>query len=179
MYSRKTNTSQEGIVIEHDLKSGAEREVFRHKNLTRFVPSSPWPGAFGYSGRFIAVLTDPSSKLVTWLAVSLEGKEQRELIRAGASESLEMFTVSPDGGTVFVKKTKGAKGEQVSELWRVRLDGAPATLVDLKTLNLQNLSGGLGFSIHPDGKQVAFVTRRAAAQVPYEVWVLENFLQRR
>ena len=178
-YSRTTNANKEGVIIERDLTTGAEREVFRHQHLTNFIPSSARPGMFGDSGRFIAVIRDPSSKMMTWLSVSLNGADTRELIRATDPESLAMFTVSPDGDTVFAKRTRRTNGKAFSELLRVPLDGSAVRPVPLGNMDARNLPGVAGFSIHPDGRQVAFVAERARAQVPYEVWVLENFLPKR
>jgi Tol biopolymer transport system component len=175
-YSRRTNGNQEGIIVERDLKSGTEREIFRHKNLTNFVAATARPGMFADSGRFIAVVTEPASKTVIWLSVPLDGGEPRELTRATAPEHLAQFTVSPDGSTVIAKKTGDPNK---SALLRLPLDGSGSTTVQLRGMNLLNLPGGpIGFSIHPDGKQVAFVANRGAAGTPYEVWVLENFLPR-
>ena len=174
-YSRRTNGNQEGVIVERDLKSGAEREAFRHKNLTRFIAASARPGMFAEAGRFIAVVTEPSSKTVIWLSVPLDGGEPRELTRATPPERLALFTISPDASTAFVKRT-GDPNKLA--LLRLPLDGSGSTTVQLRNTNLMNLPGDMSFSIHPDGKQVAFVANRGASTTPYQVWVLENFLPR-
>ena len=176
LYARRMNSNNEGVVLEQDLKTGAEREVFRHRHLTNVLGSSSRPGAFGETGRFIAILTDPSSKTVSWVSVALDGRETLELVRATPPESLTLFTVTADGSVAIVKRVRRLNGEEQSDLLRVPLDGSPARTITLGDFNARELPGGLNFSIHPDGKQVAFVAERARAQVPYEVWVLENFL---
>ena len=168
-YSRRANANQEGVIVEREFESGAEREVFRHQHLTQFVSAAARPGMFADSGRFIAVVTEPSSKTVTWLSVAVEGGEPRELIRVTAPERLVPFTISPDGSTAFAKEI----GDSNSELLRLPLDGSSPSAVQFS-----DIFGALGFSIHPDGRQVAFATTRGATRLPYEVWVLENFLPR-
>jgi hypothetical protein len=55
-----------------------------------------------------------------------------------------------------------------TEVWRVPLDGGERRKLEL------NVAGMTPFSVHPDGRQIAFgLTARAKDD---EVWVLENFL---
>jgi hypothetical protein len=61
-----------------------------------------------------------------------------------------------------------SSGEGAGELWRVPLDGGERRKLDAK------VDGMTRFSVHPDGKQIAYgLTERAKDD---EVWVLENFL---
>jgi Tol biopolymer transport system component len=177
VYARRITPDKEGVVVERDIKTGAEHELYRHGHLSNIVGSGTGrPGAFGDTGRFLAVLTDPSSKTVSWVSVSMNGRETLELIRATAPESLSLLTMSLDGSTAFAKRIRRVGNEEHGELLRVPIDGSPVRAVTMGDLDVRNLPGGLNFSVNPDGKRVAFSVERARAQVPYEVWVLENFL---
>jgi Tol biopolymer transport system component len=176
-YARITTAAGEGSVVEYDVASGTQREVFRHKHLSSFLNVPASPGAFGMSGRFIAVLDEPTTKATVWLSVSLSGTDVREVFRSGPGERLSRFTASPDGSAVFVKKERASHERAIGELWRVPLEAGSPQRIELNGVDLDSILAN-SFLIHPDGRRVAFVNKTAPRN-PYEVWVLENFLPSR
>jgi hypothetical protein len=168
-----------GVIVERDIESGAERDVFRHPHLTAFHSFDFVAREFGKSGRFAVTLTDPDTKITTWLSVPVSGGEPRELLRGTPGDRISFFTVSRDAKQLYLRKDAGPVNNPTnSELWRVALDSGTATHVELEgtKLGLEVLEASAVFAINPDGRRVAFVANRARRNLPNEVWVLENFL---
>jgi TolB protein len=69
---------------------------------------------------------------------------------------------SPDGRTILF----GARPQGKVEFWSVSSEGGEPQRFPLPLDSITD------FSVHPDGKRVAF----AAGQSQTEVWVIENFL---
>jgi Tol biopolymer transport system component len=152
-YGRKV-LNNEFAIVERDLASGSEREVVRRKALG--VPSvSP-------DGRYIAA-TSSSSLLL----IPIAGGEPRELLGVTAPERFWSYVAwVPDGRGVIVLRRGGGYGPGELSLVLVG-DGQPRKL----EIDMRNFAGG-AFSVHPDGRQIAYL----AGEQKYEVWVLENFL---
>ncbi|MCC6393507.1 MAG: PD40 domain-containing protein [Bryobacterales bacterium] len=161
--------ARETAVVERDLASGHEKELF----LNRFIGSvrlSP-------DGRNIAAgITDESTKSAAAVMIPVSGGEPRELMRVDEPTNLTGFTGqlvgvagwTPDSRSVLLRKSSPA-GRQ-SETWLVSLDGKQRKL---------DLDLGIGrripqIRLHPDGQQIAFEI--SGPQKPPEIWVLENFL---
>ena len=173
-YARVTTPTGEGSITEYDAAAGTQRELFRHKHLSSMLSVSAGPGRFGDSGRFVAVLDDPATKATVWLSVSLSRTDVREVFRGGPGERLSLLTASPDGSAVFVKKERASGERAVGELWRVPLEAGSPERIEWSGIDLDSIRANT-FWIHPDGRRVAFINQNAA-RIPYEVWVLENFL---
>lgn len=77
---------------------------------------------------------------------------------------------TPDSRAVLTMK---GTAEQQS-LWLVPIDGSAPRRLDIDAALFTRDGGGLdsGFSLSPDGRQIAFLSGKSAA----EVWALENFL---
>ncbi|HUQ93860.1 MAG TPA: tetratricopeptide repeat protein [Bryobacteraceae bacterium] len=156
-------------IVERDLASGAEREVIRHPRLWREVNLSP-------DGRHLAVQTgiDPASKTSSLLLVPIAGGEPRELVRLAEPDGW-----GPNGTTAWtpdsraiLKMKRTASG---TELLLVSATGGPPRKIGIDSDRwIQGGVGGLdrGFSLSPDGRGIAFLTGKNAA----EVWAIENFL---
>ena len=54
------------------------------------------------------------------------------------------------------------------ELWRVPVVGGEPQRTGL------SMEGMSGFSVHPDGRRIAFETGGGRRRAPNELWVLEN-----
>ncbi len=160
-----TNLPDTGEVamIERNLDSGAERDVFRRRGLAG--------GEVSPDGRYVAVwrvdaneATRPASTPATVLLIPTAGGEPRELLRSTPAE--EVFRIhlawGPGGRSLLVQKNT-ADGAQ---LWAIPIDGGERRKLDL------NFSNAVGMRIHPDGRQVAYLD----GENRYEVMVLENFL---
>jgi Tol biopolymer transport system component len=160
--------SPETAVVERDLASGDERELFRNAFIGS-VCLSP-------DGRYIAAgIRDESTKFAAAVLLLVSGGEPRELMRVNPS-SLTGFTGqlvgvagwTPDSRSVLLRKSSPGGGQ--SETWLVSVDGKQRKL---------DLDLGIGkripqIRLHPDGQQIAF--EMSGPQKPTEIWVLENFL---
>jgi len=165
------DTSKEAF-IERQIQSGAERVIFQRAGIWRECSISP-------DGRWLAVQTGDGGRDLpggSLLLVSMTTGEARELLKLNASEHwgpLGTTKWMPDGTAILKVKETGSK----SELLSITLDGAVRSLSIDPALWLNGSSSGLdrGFSISPDGRQIAFLTGKNAA----EMWALENFLPAR
>jgi Tol biopolymer transport system component len=160
LYYRRISKDKANAVIERDVASGNEREVIRRANMNFGLNLSP-------DGRQIAMVSDdPSSKSSSVMLIPVAGGEPRELIRVNHPQNFQVLTWAPDGRDLLLRKTLSAAGQD-HELWLVPIsDGKPRKVTS-------NLSiEGAFVRVHPDGRQVAFMT----GTPNLEVWVLENFL---
>jgi Tol biopolymer transport system component len=148
-------------LAERNLVSGAERIVRRGEF-----------GVFSVSpdGRSIAA---PSGGLLGAAAQSVveirvDTGEMRDLLRATPSERIPPYVAprwTPDGKAVIVRK------RLPNEIWLVPATGGEPRKLDLDVKDWS--FGPIGqFSIHPDGRRIAFLSGTTSN----EVMVLENFL---
>ena len=150
--------------VERHLASGEEREVIRGDLGS--INLSP-------DGRsIVAQRRNPSTKSEAVVLIPVEGGEPRELLRVSQPQGILGFFSglpwTPDGRAVLVRRRMVA---DTSELWLVPIDGAPPRKLDIDVNRWATGNRGV-ISLHPDGRQIAFL----AGQVNSEVWVLENFL---
>ena len=162
---------KEFAVIERDLHSGNEREVFRGRSIFAPGPAS----LLSPDGQWIVVSTlAPATQTSALLLVPVRGGPVKDIIHADSPRRVAFQSWTPDGRAILATIAETFQGGDVSspdvaaELWRVALDGSARRKLDL------NVAGMTPFSIHPDGRQIAYgLTERAKDD---EVWVLENFL---
>ena len=102
------------------------------------------------------------------------GGQAKEIIHVDPPRRVALQSWTPDGRATLVTiarsfPTAGVSSPDVpAELCRVPLDGSERRKLDV------NVAGMTPFSLHPDGRQIAFgLTERAKDD---EVRVLENFL---
>ena len=145
------------VFVERDVVSGAERIIAHRKDmlygLAALSPDGKW---------FAMRAEDAASKESLLVVMDVVDGETRELLRAPKGVGVAGWT--PDSTSVIVNKSE--KGNP--ETWRVPLSGAAPT-----KLGFRVSSPGTPFSLHPDGRQIAYWT---AGNV-VEVWAIDNFLQ--
>ena len=136
-------SSAKGVaLIEHQLASGAERELLRRESLA-LLRLSP-------DGRLLATISrSASTSERALLLVPVAGDQAREVLALRGGETFgpgqSGLFWAPDGHSVFVMKAvSGAKPTFV----RVALDGTVTNHPDLELGNDVN--------VHPDGRQVAY-----------------------
>lgn len=173
---RKVYINRAGAFVERDLASESEREVSR-------VAGEVF-GALSPDGQHIAVAqANRASNTASLLLVPTAGGQPRELLRLTHPEAL--FRPSSGGWTadssaLIIQKYTGSRWE----LWLVPVtSGQPRKLdidPELWRAGISNssnatplvLQGDAGFTLSPDGRSVALVMGKTAA----EVWVLENLV---
>jgi len=157
-------------IVERDLGSGTERDVF--VGAIRNFEVSP-------DGTQLAVKTprDSATKTARLLLVPVNGGPPRELMRFNEQEYLAQthtFAWSPDSRSVLTARRSGAS----VALWLVPTgDGQPRRLdIDVHEWALADLetfpSDDSGFALSRDGARIAYLVGRKSVQV----WALENVL---
>jgi serine/threonine protein kinase len=73
------------------------------------------------------------------------------------------FTWTPDSKEILASRTRN----EVSEIWRVPVDGSPPAKIDFPAMRVQSLR------LNRDGKTIAFTNVKNRA----EIWVFERFLK--
>jgi Tol biopolymer transport system component len=158
---RENEESRSLKIVERHLSSGAERTI-AYGEFGNFSVSP--------DGRFIAATLGPlaASAADRLVQVNVESGEIRDLLRRGPSERFAPYVApqwTPDGRAVVVRK------RAPNELWLVPTTGEPARRLEIDVRDWS--FGPIGqFSIHPDGRRLAFLS----GTITNEVMVLENFL---
>jgi Tol biopolymer transport system component len=150
---------EETVVLEQEVGSLQPREIFRTATRRAFVRLSP-------DGRLAAFLRyDPGGKTTDVVISPVSSGTPRVVFKADGPNSVDPVWQWTSDSRAVVLRAQRAEG---GELWRVGLTGAPQKLaIDVRQWRE-------GFSIHPDGRHIAFVAQAGAPGA--EVWALENFL---
>ena len=153
-------------IVERDLATGVERKL-TDVAVVRTIDVSP-------DGHNIVARTpaDEKTRMFALLVVPTGGEPVRELLRLpqpqtwGSAHTAEW---TPDSQAVLVVSEQ--RGE--AELLLVPMAGSSPRKLDIDVNTwIEGSSGGLdrGFSLSPNGRHVAFLMGKSAA----EVWALEN-----
>jgi dipeptidyl aminopeptidase/acylaminoacyl peptidase len=87
-------------------------------------------------------------------------------MRVSDPQDIQVMTWAPDGRDLLVRKNLTTGGNE-HEFWLVPVsDGQPR-----KVTSTPNIEGAF-VRVHPDGRQIAFMTGSATV----EIWMMENFL---
>jgi Tol biopolymer transport system component len=106
------------------------------------------------------------------------GGKPRELLKLSPSECFSCWmgpAWMPDGRHIIFGRVKSldpddpeAATNQGVELWRIPIDGGESQKLGL------SMAGGHRFSVHPDGRQIAFT--QSEDHPRSGIWAMENFL---
>jgi serine/threonine protein kinase len=101
----------------------------------------------------------------TLMLVPAGGGEARALLTIHQPERFlyGSFTWTPDSKEILASRTKG----EISEIWRVPVDGSPPAKIDFPAMRVQSLR------LNRDGKTIAFTNVKQRA----EIWAFERFLK--
>jgi Tol biopolymer transport system component len=164
-YRRSGSAPDTWAFFEVDVDSQTEREVVARAELLGHPSLSP-------DGRWIATTVGDKS---VWLFPVGQG-EAREVFRAKAYEPqgiARYVAWTPDGGNVLIGVNRNLgnasatprDAEEGRDLMLVPATGGQPRKIHVDALCCE-------MKIHPDGKQLAFLSGERKS----EVWVLENFL---
>jgi Tol biopolymer transport system component len=161
VYLRRPRTVDGKVVdvaiIARHLTSGSERELIR-----RMIGPGLW---LSPDGQHIGVHTTRGAESRAMLVIPTGGGAIREV--ALPAVGLAFVAWAPDNRSLLFRT------QDWSEMWRVSLDGMAARLeFDRAGWN----QTGNVWAVHPDGKQIAFMSVASVGQRESGVWVLENFL---
>ncbi len=145
------NISETRPIVQRDLKTGVEKELYREGPAVRDLTLSP-------DGRQLAFSAGGALKLLP-----VAGGEPRVLIKGLHRRTTIAWT--RDGQYLLFSKKSGPR--KATELWRIAAEGGAPEKLDLSARNFDSLR------VHPDGKRIAFST---VMEPKAEVWVMENFL---
>jgi Tol biopolymer transport system component len=150
---------QDTVVFEQEVGAVQPKEIFRTNSPRAFVRLSP-------DGRFAGfVRYDPDGKTTSFVVSQVSGGMARVVFKVDGPNALDpvwQWTTDSQAVVVMARKPEGG------ELWRVGVAG------EMRKLAIDVRQWGEGFSIHPDGRHIAFVAQAGAPGD--EVWALENFL---
>jgi Tol biopolymer transport system component len=151
-------TSDKGwAFVERDVASGAERIIAHRKDIVYGL------AALSPDGKWFAMRAqDAASKDSLLLVMDVVDGKTRELLRVPRGVGVGGW--APDSTSVIVNRSGSGK----PETWRVPLSGAAPTKLAFRVS-----SPGTPFSVHPDGRQIAYWSGGHVV----EVWAIENFLQ--
>jgi Tol biopolymer transport system component len=145
---RPDSSGNDDTLVERDLSTGIDRELLSHAAIYWFSPAPD-----GKSLVTDAVIPPGKDRAIS--IVSTEGGAPRDLLRPGAGFQVPYWT--PDGRLILLRKS--------GDLWAIQPAGGEPRKIDLGATRI------LDFRVHPDGRQIAFMTRN---DTPQEVWAMEN-----
>ena len=140
-----------GPLIRHDLATGREEEIHQSTDPMFGLDFSP-------DGEWLAFYRGS-----TLVVMSVDGGEVREVLHLEKPERSPWGqgfpTWTPDGKHLLFSKRK-------NEIWRVNVETGEQQQIG------SEIPGLFRATMHPDGKRIAYTTRRPSS----ELWVMENFL---
>lgn len=147
----KNNPAGFGMIV-RDLRSGEERELAPRGTVKAVSPD----------GQSVANIQSDATS--SWISLyPLSGGTPREIARTTRPETLgNVLAWLPDGRHVVAGRWSQGKWDGLVVM---PVGGGPHVRVPLET-------AGPFFSVHPDGRRIAF----SAGDPTFEVWSLENFL---
>ncbi len=119
-------------------------------------------------GRWLAMINREEKRVIRIMPTT--GGEPREIY---TWEEREHVIVSPawtaDGRHILFSRSQPDPSSDQWDLWRIPQEGGEPQKLDLAMVGFRH------YSVHPDGKSIAFSSRGSKMQWQ-EIWVMENFL---
>ena len=160
IYYRARDARGTLVVKQHDLASGAEREILRTPADTAGFLVSSDERSVAYSGR------EGSARTVQ--VIPFSGGQSRAVLEVTAPDEIYPLSWTPDDRALLVLKMRDG---QTTELWLAPVTGERPRKIE-GDISQWTADGSIRLS--PDGTRIAFV--HAAGAPGYEIWAIENFL---
>jgi Tol biopolymer transport system component len=154
-------------IVQRDIKSGDERELYRNPKAERTsIALSP-------DGRWLSFANTGWGGVRSLKIMPASGGEAREIwnfgeMKRGVPGISHIW--APDGESILFG-APDLKDLRVWNLWRVAVKGGKPP----EKMGLQTRWGLWGLSVHPSGRKLIFASRSGPSS-DSELWVLENFL---
>jgi len=152
LYFNRNGVDYDKGIVKRDLTTGQE---------TQLTSGIPYGLALSPDGDYLAYSIPAKNSVQTIMVVPPSGGTAREITQMNQLGDVSLAWTRDGRFLLFTKPNK-----DVSELWRVSIDGKQAESVGVTMRALTHLN------IHPDGKQIAFT----GGEFNQEIWVMENFL---
>jgi Tol biopolymer transport system component len=157
-------------VVRRDLRSGREEIVYDSPEKLQIW----WPFELSPDGERLAIVVSDqfsTNDFVVALKVrGLSGSETKELVRTAPRENITSLAWTPDGKRLVYTKelpsrTQGAEGS--TEVWTIAVDSGQSVELKFSLPRIRHLT------IHPDGRQIAFLAGLSGGQ---DLWVMEGLM---
>ena len=151
-----------GLLLMRELETGQEKQLYSDPNLAGHLAPSPDGQSLGFG------LYDVERGAGSILIMPISGGKARELLKFQKSGLIYAFVWTPDGQHVLFLRIEreGTGSWQGTGLWRISSEGGDPQKLWQSEKKFRELR------IHPDGRRIAFYTRK----IDTEVWAMENFL---
>jgi len=135
----------------------------------RVLPEEAWGQLFpSPDGRWFALMLSHADQTWSYAVMPADGGEIRELPGPWTDVKSWKLTWAPDSRQLlFIRPATGLGGVTRSELWGVSVEGG-----EQRSLGFSVPQDVGSLSVHPDGKQLAFLVPEDAT----EIWAMENLL---
>jgi Tol biopolymer transport system component len=151
------------IVAERNLATNQEREIARGPfGRTTISPDGQW---------IATTLANRSRKSSSLVLISVKDGAQREILTVTEPRALDAVSLAwvPNGRGLVVAQRLDANSLK-KDIWFVPIDGSLPRKLEIETNGLSD-----PFSVHPDGRRIAFTS----GEETNEVWALEHFLPKK
>jgi Tol biopolymer transport system component len=162
VYYRRSDPGGMLVIVQRDLNSGAENEVFRTRADNGAFQLSPDRRSIAFSAR--------GDKEKAVRVTPMAGGEARTVLRASDPEELTPASWTADGRSLLVVKFRNGSP---AELWLAPVDGGEPRRIEG---DISNWTRDGGVRLSPDGRQVTFV--HSAGEPGLGIWAFESYLSR-
>jgi Tol biopolymer transport system component len=157
-YTYPYNYKEPTRVIQYDLETGEERELYREESWPTCTALSP-------DGKWLTLQTVDMEKEVKVLSIlPTDGSPIKKIVSLEEGKTIVEMDWMPDGENILYIMGLYYNRKQ-RELWQV-------SIVDKNPKKIGEFEGMSCLSVHSNGRQIAF----SAVKRQTEVWVMENFL---
>ena len=155
-YRSRPERGPHALLRRRDLRTGEDRVIYEANSNHMSLSSD--------GKKLVIREKDASTKEAILKVLPAQGGEPRELLRVTEPRWIGSPEWSPDSRYILFWRKPG--GKEPYAMWRISAEGGDPQQTEL------SVESQRAFSIHPDGKRIAYTKNKRRS----EVWVLENFL---
>ena len=136
-------------LVKHDLESGEDKVLYEHTHFNRLLLNRSPDG-----NSLLLGVYNPEEKKSHLFTIPADGGTEKELCTTQDADNFAKALWSPDGQYIYFTERK-----EGTNLWRIRAEGG----IPQKIWHSENRAEL--FSIHPNGKQMAFSIRERTTEI--------------